>query len=89
MTPMIAFHEMEDVDHWLASKQRDEVFSSISATVRAFVDPENSNRLGSIAELPDLDALHAMLSSRSGDGLIVRHEVHLLERCRGQTSPRC
>src|SRR5438105_8029260 len=54
MATHIAFHEVEDVEHWLRSPKREEVFGPLGITMRAFRDPEVSNRVGLIAEIPDL-----------------------------------
>jgi len=63
MTTVIAFHEVGDVDHWLASPKREEIFGPLGITVRTFVDPENRNRVGLIAEVPDLDAFQKVMHS--------------------------
>jgi replicative superfamily II helicase len=66
MPSIIATHEVDDVDHWLASKKRAEVFEGIATNLRTFVDPSNPNRVGISAEVPDMDALQAMLGSEAG-----------------------
>ena len=48
------FHEVDDVDHWLASPKRDELFGPLGMTVRTFRDPEGSNRVGLIVEVPSI-----------------------------------
>jgi hypothetical protein len=63
MPTIMIFHEVDDAAHWAASPKRAEAFATIGATVRAFVDPEGSNRVGIIAEIPDMDAFQAMLTS--------------------------
>ncbi len=37
MPTMMAFHEVDDVDHCLASPKRDELFGSMGMTARTFV----------------------------------------------------
>ena len=64
MTVMI-FHEVDDVDHWVNSPKRDEFFNPHGMTVRTFVDPEGSNRVGLIAQVPDLDTLHKALQTEA------------------------
>jgi len=56
MATIVAFHEVDDVDHWLASPRREEVFGPLGVTVRTFVDPAKTNRVGLIVEVPDIDA---------------------------------
>lgn len=63
MTTVMIFHEVDDVDHWLSSPKREEVFGPLGMTVRTFVDPAKTNRVGLVVEVPDLDALQAMLES--------------------------
>ena len=50
MATMMVFHEVDDVDHWLASPKRDEVFGPRGMTVRTFRDPDGSNRVGLMVE---------------------------------------
>ena len=66
MTTTIAFHEVDDVDHWLRSPKREELFGPLGITVRTFVDPEKTNRVGLIAEIPDMAAFQAMMASQAG-----------------------
>jgi hypothetical protein len=63
MATIMIFHEVDDVAHWVASPKRGEAFASVGATHRTFVDPEGSNRIGIVAEVPDMDAFQAMLAS--------------------------
>lgn len=63
MTTVMIFHEVDDVDHWLRSPKREEVFGPLGMTVRTFVDPAKTNRVGLVVEVPDIDALQAMLES--------------------------
>jgi hypothetical protein len=56
MATYLITHEVDDVDHWWSSPRRDEVFGPIGITTRTFRDPEGSNRVGLIAEIPDMDA---------------------------------
>jgi hypothetical protein len=63
MATIMIFHEVDDVAHWVASPKRGEAFASVGATHRTFVDPEGSNRIGIIAEVPDMDEFQKMLQS--------------------------
>ena len=54
MTTLLVFHEVDDVDHWLASPKREELFGPLGMTVRTFRDPEGSNRVGLIVEVPSI-----------------------------------
>ena len=63
MATYVIVHEVEDVDHWLKSGKREEVFGPLGITARPFHDPQGSNRVGLIAEIPDMDALQAYLQT--------------------------
>ena len=54
MATHIAFHDVDDVEHWLRSSKREEVFGPLGISMRAFRDPAGSNRLGLIAEIRDM-----------------------------------
>jgi hypothetical protein len=66
MPTLIAFHEVDDVDHWLSSSKRAEVFGPLGITVRTFRDPEGSNRVGLIADIPDMAAWQELMQSEAG-----------------------
>jgi hypothetical protein len=54
MPTMLVFHEVDDVDHWLASPKREELFGPLGMTARTFRDPQGSNRVGLLVEVPDI-----------------------------------
>ena len=56
MDTLLVFHEVDDVDHWLASPKREELFGPLGMTARTFRDPAGSNRVGLIVEVPDIAA---------------------------------
>jgi len=56
-------HEVDDVDAWKASPRREEVFGPMGIAIRTFSDPTGSNRVGLIAEIPDMDAFQAFMQS--------------------------
>jgi hypothetical protein len=64
MPTMVVFHEVDDVDHWLASPKREEFFGPRGMTVRTFRDPEGSNRVGLIVEVPDISDWQEALESQ-------------------------
>ena len=64
MTTLMIYHEVDDVDHWLTSPRREELFPSLGLSVpRTFVDPEKSNRVGLVVDCPDLAAFQRALES--------------------------
>jgi hypothetical protein len=66
MSTVLIFHEVDDVDHWVKSPKREEVFGPLGVTARTFVDPEKTNRVGLIADIPDMDAFQKLLQSEAG-----------------------
>ena len=66
MTTLIAYHEVDDSKHWLASPKREEVFGPLGITCRTFVDPENPNRTAVLCEIPDMAAFQAVMQSAAG-----------------------
>jgi hypothetical protein len=63
MTTLIAFHDVDDVDHWLSSPKREEVFGPLGITVRTFVDPGGSRRVGLVLDIPDMDKFQEVMAS--------------------------
>ena len=54
MPTVVAYHDVKDTDHWLASPKRDEFFGPLGVTnIRTFVDPQNRNRVGLLMDIPD------------------------------------
>jgi hypothetical protein len=66
MATLLGFHEVDDVDHWLSSPKREEVFGPLGITVRTFRDPEGSNRVGLIVDVPDMAAVEEVMQSEAG-----------------------
>jgi hypothetical protein len=63
MPTLLIFHEVDDVDHWLASPRREEFFGPLGITARTFVDPAKSNRVGLIVETPSMEVFDAAMKS--------------------------
>ena len=86
MATLVVFHEVDDIEHWLASPKREEVFGPLGIAVRTFVDPEGSNRVGLIAEIPDLEVFDKVMQSQEAadamkhDGVRPETMVMLVER---------
>jgi hypothetical protein len=86
MPTVMAYHDVKDTAHWLASSKRQEFFGPLGVTnIRTFVDPENANRVGLIMDVPDMDAVNAALQTESGaatmehDGVVPESLVILVE----------
>jgi hypothetical protein len=66
MPTVLAYHDVTDLDHWLSSPKREEFFGPLGITnVRTFVDPQGTNRVGLIMDVPDMDALMGAMSSEA------------------------
>ncbi|PAP75456.1 hypothetical protein [Rubrivirga marina] len=68
MATLIAFHEVEDGDHWAeawhgGAGSRQEMFGQIGATARIFRDPERPNLTGVLLEVPDVDRFQAFMAT--------------------------
>src|SRR5205807_8465060 len=63
MATHVIFHEVDDVEHWLSSPKREEVFGPMGITVRTFRDPQGSNRVGLIVEIPDMAAFQSFMQT--------------------------
>lgn len=76
MTTVIAYHDVDDVDHWLSSPKREEVFGPLGITIRTFVDPGGSKRTGLIMEVPDMAKLQEVMASEAGAAAMKYDGVH-------------
>ena len=63
MHTLLAFHEVDDVDHWLASPKREEILGPMGESLRTFRDMQGSNRVGLLVEVPDLSVWEQALQS--------------------------
>ena len=86
MPTVIAYHDVKDKDHWLASPKREEFFGPLGVTnIRTFVDPENPSRVGLVMDVPDLDAVMGAMESEAAaeamahDGVLPETLVILVE----------
>jgi hypothetical protein len=86
MPTVLAYHDVKDRDHWLASPRRKEFFGPLGVTgIRTFVDPENPTRVGLVMDVPDMDALMAAMETEAAsdamahDGVLGETLVILVE----------
>ena len=86
MPTVIAYHDVKDKDHWLASPKREEFFGPLGVTnIRTFVDPENPSRVGLVMDVSDMDAVMAAMETdaaadaMSYDGVLPETLVILVE----------
>ncbi len=70
MPTVIAYHEIDDSEHWLASPKREEIFGPLGISVRTFLDPENPTRAAVLIDVPDMTAFQdAMQSEAAADAM--------------------
>ena len=86
MPTVMAYHDVKDKDHWLASPKREEFFGPLGVTnIRTFVDPENPSRVGLVMDVSDMDAVMATMETdaaadaMSYDGVLPETLVILVE----------
>ena len=77
MPTYLITHEVDDVEHWLSSPKREEVFGPLGITLRTFRDPAGSDKVGLIAEIPDLDAFKAFLQTDAAAEAVRHDKVRL------------
>jgi hypothetical protein len=78
MATYLITHDVDDVEHWWNSPKRAEVFGSLGIAVRTFRDPTGSNKVGLLAEIPDLAAFEAFMKTDAA-AEAVRHDGVRLE----------
>ena len=83
MPTVIAYHEVKDTQHWLASPKREELFGSLGVTnIRTFVDPQNPARTAVLMDVPDMDAVMAAMQTPAAAEAMqydtVRPETHVV-----------
>ena len=86
MPTVMAYHDVNDKDHWLASPRREQFFGPLGVTnIRTFVDPENARRVGLVMDISDLEAVMAAMETEAArdamayDGVIPETLVFLVE----------
>jgi len=55
---IIAHHDVDDPEHWLASPKRAEFFGTLGITsIRTFTNPANPTQVALLLDVPDVDGL--------------------------------
>jgi hypothetical protein len=63
MTNVIAYHDVKDQKHWLASPKREQFFGPLGITnIRKFTDPQNPSRIAVMMDVPDMAKMQAPCS---------------------------
>lgn len=76
MSTVLIIHDVDDVEHWLNSPKREELFGPLGITARTFRGPENSKQVGLIAEIPDMAVWEEALQSDAGAEAMKFDGVH-------------
>ncbi|HEX4431525.1 MAG TPA: hypothetical protein VHZ96_19815 [Frankiaceae bacterium] len=63
MATYMITHEVDDVQHWLASPAREDFFGPHGITAQPFHDPAGSNRVGLVVEIPDLAKFQELMAT--------------------------
>jgi hypothetical protein len=87
MPTVIAHHNItKGKDHWLTSPKRKELFGPLGVTnIRTFVDPQNPNHVGVVMDVPNMDAVMAVMKTQAAadamahDGVVPESLVILIE----------
>ncbi len=71
MPTVIGHHDVKDIDHWLASPKREEVFGPLGVTnIRTFVNPQNRTQVAVLMDVADLDVvMTAMQDQKMADAM--------------------
>ena len=65
MPTVMAYHEIDYRDRWLASPKREEFFGPLGVTnIRTFLHPANPNRAALLADVPDMAAFEAAMQTQ-------------------------
>ena len=86
MPTVMAYHDVKDKDHWLASPKREEFFGPLGVTnIRTFVDPDNPTRVGLVMDVPDMNAVTGAMDTEAAaeamayDGVLPETLVIMVE----------
>ncbi len=87
MPTVIAYHDVKDTDHWLASTKREEVFGPLGvANIRTFVNPDDPKKVGLVMDIPDMSAVMEFMRTQAAadamahDGVVPESLVLLVEQ---------
>ncbi len=76
MPTYLAFHKVDDVEHWRNMPTREEVFGPLGITHRIFKDPQGSNRVGLLLEIPDFAKFQELMQSDQAAEAMKQDGVH-------------
>jgi len=76
MATYLVIHDVDDVEHWLSSPKREEVFGPLGITFRTFRGAAESKQVGLIVELPDIDAFQELMQTEAAAEAMKFDGVH-------------
>ena len=87
MPTIVAHHDIiKGQEHWLRSPKRKELFGPLGiGNIRTFLDPQNPKRVALVMDVPDLDALNAVMQTSAAaeamahDGVVPETVVILVQ----------
>ncbi|WP_163872917.1 hypothetical protein [Rhizobium laguerreae] len=66
MPTIMICHDVKDTKHWLASPIRKQVLEPVGVTnIRTFTDSQNSNRVGLVMDVADMEKLMAFMQTKA------------------------
>ena len=87
MPTVIAYHDVNDTDHWLSSPKREEFFGPLGVTnIRTFVNPDQPTKVAVLMDVPDMDAVMKSMETQEAadamahDGVLPETLVILVEQ---------
>ncbi len=76
MPALLIVHDIDDVDRWLSSPKREELMRPHGFTVRTFIDPTDSNRVGLLVEGATPEAFEELMRSVEASDAVKHDGVH-------------
>jgi hypothetical protein len=74
---IVAYHDVDDTEHWLASPKREEFFGPLGVTnIRTFTNLQNPTQVALTLDVPDLDALMAAMQTPEAAAAMQHDGVH-------------
>ncbi len=76
MPTIVVLHDVDNVDHWLSSTKREELFGPLGITARTFRGAEGSNSVGLVVDTPDLATWEQALQGDAAAEAMKHDGVH-------------
>ena len=77
MPSIVAYHDVDDTEHWLASPVREQVFGPLGITnVRTYTNPQNPTQVALTMDVPDMDAFLALMQAPEAADAMKADGVH-------------